>query len=81
MPSWMEVFGFVTGAACVALLVRQNIENWPVWIVANDISVGLLIAKGLYVSSGRYLVYQVLCAMGLLEWRRALQREATSSAG
>ncbi|MBK7294812.1 MAG: hypothetical protein IPI84_13815 [Holophagaceae bacterium] len=63
MPSWMEVFGFVTGAACVALLVR------------------LLIAKGPYVSSGRYLVYQVLCAMGLLEWRRALQREATSSAG
>lgn len=59
MPSWMEVFGFVTGAA----------------------SVGLLIAKGLYVSSGRYLVYQVLCAMGLLEWRRALQHEATSSAG
>ena len=59
MPSWMEVFGFVTGAACVALLI----------------------AKGLYVSSGRYLVYQVLCAMGLLEWRRALQGEATSSAG
>ncbi len=59
MPSWMEVFGFVTGAA----------------------SVGLLIAKGTYVTSGPYLVYQVLCAMGLLEWRRALQREATSSAG
>lgn len=73
----------ITALSLVAqfMMTRKWIENWPVWIVANCISVGLLIYKGLYVTSALYLVYQVLCVMGLLEWRRALQRDATSSAG
>lgn len=54
------------------MLTRKWIENWLVWILANCISVGLLIYKGLYVTSALYLVYQVLCVMGWIEWRRAL---------
>ncbi len=73
----------ITALSLVAqfMMTRKWIENWPVWIVANCISVGLLIYKGLYVASALYLVYQVLCVMGLLEWKRALQRATTSSAG
>lgn len=71
----------ITALSLVAqfMMTRKWIENWPVWIVANCISVGLLIYKGLYVASALYAVYQVLCVMGLLEWRRALK--ATPSAG
>jgi nicotinamide mononucleotide transporter len=61
------------------MMTRKWIENWPVWIVANCISVGLLIYKGLYVASALYVVYQVLCVMGLLEWRRALERSPLST--
>jgi len=53
------------------MMARKWIENWGVWIVANFISIGLLIYKGLYLTSGLYAVYQVLCVMGLLEWLRA----------
>jgi nicotinamide riboside transporter PnuC len=45
-------------------------------IVANSLSVGLLVFTGLYVASALYLVYQVLCAMGWREWRRALRVKA-----
>lgn len=62
------------------MMTRKWIENWAVWITANCLSVGLLIYKGLYVASCLYLVYQVLCVMGWLEWRRAL-RPVTPSAG
>ncbi len=63
------------------MMARKWIENWGVWILANCISVGLLVYKGLYLTSGLYGVYQVLCVMGLLAWLRA-RREApaTSSA-
>ena len=73
----------ITALSLVAqfMMTRKWIENWPVWIVANCFSVGLLIYKGLYVTSALYLVYQVLCVMGLVEWRRALKREATALAG
>jgi nicotinamide mononucleotide transporter len=71
----------ITALSLVAqfMMTRKWIENWPVWIVANCISVGLLIYKGLYVTSALYLVYQVLCVMGLLEWRRALVLSSTPS--
>ena len=67
------------------MMTRKWIENWAVWIAANCLSVVLLIYKGLYVTSGLYVVYQVLCVLGWIAWRRALgptsQVPATSSAG
>ena len=70
----------ITALSLVAqfMMTRKWIENWPVWIVANCLSVSLLIYKGLYVASALYLVYQVLCVMGLLEWRRALNHSRLS---
>jgi len=72
----------ITALSLVAqfMMTRKWIENWPVWIMANCISVGLLIFKGLYVASALYLVYQVLCVMGLLEWRRALSASEAPAA-
>lgn len=65
----------ITALSLVAqfMMTRKWVENWPVWILANCISVGLLIYKGLYVASLLYLVYQVLCVMGWKEWRAALR--------
>ncbi|MBP1771246.1 MAG: nicotinamide riboside transporter PnuC [Holophagaceae bacterium] len=64
----------ITALSLVAqvMMTRKWIENWPVWIAANCLSVGLLVYKGLYLTSALYLVYQVLCAMGWLEWHRDL---------
>ncbi|HJW43041.1 MAG TPA: nicotinamide riboside transporter PnuC [Geothrix sp.] len=64
----------ITALSLVAqvMMTRKWIENWPVWIAANCLSVGLLIYKGLYLTSALYLVYQVLCVMGWLAWHRAL---------
>jgi nicotinamide mononucleotide transporter len=72
----------ITALSLVAqfMMTRKWLENWLVWIAANCISVGLLIYKGLYVTSALYLVYQVLCVMGLREWRRALQGLAAPAA-
>lgn len=70
----------ITALSLVAqfMMTRKWLENWGVWITANCISVGLLVFKGLYVTSALYLVYQVLCVLGWIQWRRAL---ATSSVG
>jgi nicotinamide mononucleotide transporter len=73
----------ITALSLVAqfMMTRKWIENWLVWITANCLSVGLLIYKGLYVTSALYLLYQVLCVMGLLTWRRALKPEPVPSPG
>ena len=71
----------ITALSLVAqfMMTRKWVENWAVWITANCISVGLLIYKGLYVTAALYLVYQVLCTMGWVEWHRALRGEAPTS--
>lgn len=68
----------ITALSLVAqfMMTRKWLENWLVWITANCLSVGLLIYKGLYLTSALYLVYQVLCVMGWVEWRRASRGEA-----
>ena len=65
----------ITSLSLVAqfMMTRKWIENWPVWILANCVSVGLLIYKGLYVTSLLYVVYQVLCVMGWKQWLRAAE--------
>ncbi|MBI4913155.1 MAG: nicotinamide mononucleotide transporter [Acidobacteria bacterium] len=50
------------------MMARKWLENWLVWLLANCLSIGLLIFKGLYLTSGLYAVYQVLCIMGWVEW-------------
>jgi nicotinamide mononucleotide transporter len=67
----------ITSLSLVAqfMMTRKWIENWPVWILANCVSVGLLIYKGLYVTSLLYLVYQALCVMGWRQWLRAELRD------
>lgn len=89
--STVPVFDSLITALSLAaqfMMTRKWIENWGVWIAANCLSIGLLIYKGLYVTSALYVVYQVLCTMGLVAWRRAWREEAspvglpaTSSAG
>ncbi len=73
----------ITALSLVAqfMMTRKWLENWLVWITANCLSVGLLIYKGLYVTSALYLVYQVLCVLGWIQWRRALREAPTASAG
>ena len=62
------------------MMARKWIENWGVWILANFLSIGLLVYKGLYLTSGLYAVYQVLCALGLVEWVRARRQVSAASA-
>jgi nicotinamide mononucleotide transporter len=37
--TWPEILGFITGAICVWLLVRQNIWTWPTGIANNILSI------------------------------------------
>ena len=63
--SLLEVFGFVTGALCVWLLVRQNIWNWPLGLANNGLFIALSHRSGLYADVGLQFRY---IAIGLYGW-------------
>lgn len=54
------------------LLGRKHIENWPIWIVVNAVSVGLFAYKGLWLTVALYAVFIALSVAGWQAWRRQL---------
>lgn len=63
-----EVFGFITGGACVWLTVKQNIWLWPVSIANNIFFIILFLQSQLYADMSLQVVYIVLEILGWYWW-------------
>jgi nicotinamide mononucleotide transporter len=66
--NWQELAGFLTGAVCVWLLIRQNIWNWPIGIANNIVYVIVFYRSGLYADSGLQFVYMAIAFYGWWNW-------------
>jgi nicotinamide mononucleotide transporter len=62
LPSVASVTGQI-------LLGRKFVENWPVWVAVNLISVGLFATKGLWLTVLLYAVFTLLALLGWRAWR------------
>lgn len=69
--SWMEIIGFVTGAACVWLVARQHVANWPIGIANNVAFAALFVTAGLFADAALQGVYLVLAVWGWWAWVHA----------
>ncbi|HZS10073.1 MAG TPA: nicotinamide riboside transporter PnuC [Blastocatellia bacterium] len=67
-PSPTETLGFVTGAACVYLVVRQNIWNFPLGIANNIFFLILFVNSRLYGDAGLQIIYLALGIQGWYCW-------------
>lgn len=63
-----EVLGFITGAICVWLTVKQNIWNWPIGLTSNFFYIILFFEAKLYADMSLQLVYIVLGILGWYWW-------------
>ena len=70
IANWIELAGFVTGAACVWLLVIRNIWTFPVGMVNYVFFAVLFVQSGLYADAGLQGVYFILASLGWYWWLR-----------
>jgi nicotinamide mononucleotide transporter len=61
-----ETLGFVSGAACVYLVIRQNIWNFPIGIANNIFFLILFVKSKIYGDAALQIVY---IALGFQGWR------------
>ena len=66
--SLTETLGFVTGALCVYLVIREDIWNFPVGIANNVFFIVLFLDARLYGDAGLQVVYILLAAHGWRQW-------------
>jgi nicotinamide mononucleotide transporter len=52
------------------LLSVRKIENWILWIVTDVVQIGLYYWKGLYPTTGLYVLFLIISGVGLYEWLR-----------
>jgi nicotinamide mononucleotide transporter len=68
--SWIEVIGFVTGAACVYGVARQKLWNWPVGILNNIAFIILFLGAGLYGETILQVIFAAVAVYGWINWIR-----------
>lgn len=68
--SWIEIIGFVTGAACVYGVARQKLWNWPVGILNNIAFIILFLGAGLYGDTVLQVIFAIVGAYGWFNWIR-----------
>jgi nicotinamide mononucleotide transporter len=51
---------------------HRLLESWLVWIAVDMISVPLYLSRGLYPTALLFVIFGVLCVVGLLEWSRSM---------
>jgi len=74
---------FTTALAIVAtwMLTRKIIEQRFLWIIANLVSIGLYIYKGLYPTVILYAIYAGMAIYGYLEWKRSMTKKLKNESG
>ena len=77
---WWDASVAMLSIVAQILMARRYINNWHWWIVVNIISIGLYWQKQLYVFTGLYVIFLVMAAWGLIEWRRAEARQRAQAA-
>jgi nicotinamide mononucleotide transporter len=66
----LPTVGSITGQV---LLARKRVENWPVWVAVNVVSVGLFAVKGLWLTAGLYALFTVMALAGWRRWATLAQ--------
>lgn len=83
--TWAEVLGFLAGAACVYLVAKQHILNWPLGIANNLLWILLFANAGLFADSGLQVIYIGLAVWGWWQWLHGgahrTQRVVTGTGG
>ena len=67
---YFDALPTVASLAGQILLARKCVENWPVWVGVNIVSVALFVHKGLWLTVVLYALFAVLALLGWRAWRR-----------
>lgn len=80
---WWDALPTVASITGQLLLGRKCVENWPVWVGVNVVSVALFAYKGLWLTVLLYTLFAVLALWGWRVWaaKAAADRPEAPGAG
>jgi nicotinamide mononucleotide transporter len=73
---FLDAFTTVLSLVAQYLLCKKALENWPVWMFADVIYIGLYWYKGLHLTAVLYALFFFLCIQGFVHWKRSMTGSA-----
>lgn len=70
---------FTTALSITAtwMLAHKILDMWWLWMVANAVSLGLYLYKGLYPTSVLFFFYFAMSIVGYLQWKKSYNQSLT----
>lgn len=69
---WLDAFIAAASVTAQYLMSIRKIENWIWWIVVDIVATGVYFWKGLYPTTGLYVIFLGLSLAGLITWTRQI---------
>jgi nicotinamide mononucleotide transporter len=67
---YVDAITTILSFAAQLLLTFKKKENWIIWITIDVVGIWLYTVKGLYFTTGLYVVYLVNAIYGLIQWEK-----------
>ena len=82
LRSLLTMLGIILGVASLVamwFMARKRLENWAYWFVIDVVAIVIYALKGLYLFSGQYIIFLILCIMGYRGWSRSMSAPLEAS--
>jgi nicotinamide mononucleotide transporter len=70
--SYVDAFVTIFSFIATWMTARKILENWLWWVAIDLVAAYMYLSKGLYITTGLYIVYAAIAAAGYWKWRREL---------
>jgi nicotinamide mononucleotide transporter len=77
---YLDALPTVGSIAGQLLLARKRVDNWPVWVAVNLVSVVLFTVKGLWLTAALYALFTAMAVAGWRAWARLADSGGTAGA-
>lgn len=73
---WIDSMVLTLSVVAQLLLMRRQVQNWPVWIIVNTLSVPLYFSRELYLSAAMYSVFFVNAIVSWVHWNKLIKAQS-----
>ena len=71
---YLDSFTTVMSLIAQVLLMAKIFENWVLWILVDVLAIGIYFYKGVYLTTGLYVIYLILASTGFYNWYKSWKK-------
>ena len=67
---WIDGLSSALSIVAMWMLAQKYWQQWLLWLIVEPLMVYLFLTTGNYASAALYIIFEIVCIMGIIRWRR-----------